>query len=796
VYVSRHLFFLAILLLSLSGPALSQTPEEIDRQTVEVNSLLDRAESISSDLERENLARQALKLSKDLRYDGGTLRALLMLADLTDRSGRKEEALKHYLEAEEKLQNRFTPGVLLNVYRKLGDLFYRDGLFDIANRYYVKALELKPDDWVVMEKAGDAFLQELRFDSAETIYKTLVTHYRQAGNLPHVVQVYQKLATAYERIDNTGKSLYYYLLIEDIIEREGVPPEKGVMYNNLGRQYARLKDYAKALEYFKKAELQCVYIECDYMEVLYANLGIAYHNTGETSKGLPYLQKAHGILTARRDRVSLANLEHLMAGVYLSAGDLYNALKHNNIAIDLARETQQRQVLVNAYKTAADVYLDLFDFEKALEYFRLYLQLMDTIREQEQEELQQVNRQRTLLAAAEGQIKYLIAQQNFKDLELQQARYEQERLRLEIQQKEGENLLLAKQQEVDQAKIREQGLQALQDRQKLRLAVQQRDAERQNRVILDLRQREIIERAQAMADSASQAQEVKILRSEKELADFELSQQAIFNRFATGVGILLLVIAGLLGGGWWFGRQTNRRLAEERGKSDRLLLNILPGEVAQELKSHGYATPRHYPSVTIVFTDFANFTLLSSQLSPEKLIEELDDCFLAFDEISDRHGLEKIKTIGDAFMCAGGLPVPNETHPRDAVQAALAMFEWLEERRRSKTGATFLEMRVGIHTGPVVAGVVGKNKFAYDIWGDAVNLAARLEEHGEPGRINISRATYEAVKDQFECTFRGEKEVHNKGKVEMYFVEGPLPPASGESTEERNNAGATSNLKI
>ena len=146
-------------------------------------------------------------------------------------------------------------------------------------------------------------------------------------------------------------------------------------------------------------------------------------------------------------------------------------------------------------------------------------------------------------------------------------------------------------------------------------------------------------------------------------------------------------------------------------------------------------------------------------------------CFLAFDEIIEKYRLEKIKTIGDAFMCAGGLPKTNDTHPVDAVLAALEISEWLKNRTEKTPGALFREMRIGIHTGPVVAGVVGKHKFAYDIWGDAVNLAARLEEQGEPGRVNISQVTYEAVKETFHCIPRGLKEVHNKGLVNMYFVD-------------------------
>ena len=239
-----------------------------------------------------------------------------------------------------------------------------------------------------------------------------------------------------------------------------------------------------------------------------------------------------------------------------------------------------------------------------------------------------------------------------------------------------------------------------------------------------------------------------------------------------------------MGVSWWFARRAKRRLesqnrkiqtqnvqiqAEQR-KSEGLLLNILPQEIADELKASGQATPRLYESATVLFSDFVNFTRLSAILTPKELIDELNECFLAFDEICENHGLEKIKTIGDAYMCAGGLPIPNDTHPSDAVAAALEMFQWLEQRKHERPNAHLTEMRIGINTGPVMAGVIGKKKFAYDIWGDAVNLAARLEEHGEPGSVNVSGATAAAVKNKFTAIHRGQKEVHNKGLVDMYFI--------------------------
>jgi class 3 adenylate cyclase len=216
----------------------------------------------------------------------------------------------------------------------------------------------------------------------------------------------------------------------------------------------------------------------------------------------------------------------------------------------------------------------------------------------------------------------------------------------------------------------------------------------------------------------------------------------------------------------------NKEIELERQKSDALLLNILPEETAQELKETGYAQPRSYDLVTVMFTDFKGFTQISEKLSPEELIKKLEYCFTEFDKICDKYDLEKIKTIGDAYMCAGGVPVANTSNPKDAVQAGLEMQKFMKEwkNHQDKIGEPAFELRLGIHTGSVVAGVIGKNKFAYDIWGDAVNLAARMESSGEVGKVNISETTYEHVKNDFQCEHRGKIIAKNKGEIDMYFV--------------------------
>lgn len=221
-------------------------------------------------------------------------------------------------------------------------------------------------------------------------------------------------------------------------------------------------------------------------------------------------------------------------------------------------------------------------------------------------------------------------------------------------------------------------------------------------------------------------------------------------------------------------RQRTEELETEKKKSERLLLNILPAHTAQELIETGRTIPRQYRSATILFTDFKDFTRISSRLSPETLINELNEYFVEFDRIIGEHRFERIKTIGDAYMAAGGIPVQNRTSAIDGVLAALKIRDATLElnRRRREADRPVFELRIGINTGEIVAGVVGSKRFAYDIWGDAVNLASRMEGAGHVGRINISQDTYDMVRYFFDCEVRGEIEIKNRGVVEMYFVNG------------------------
>ena len=220
----------------------------------------------------------------------------------------------------------------------------------------------------------------------------------------------------------------------------------------------------------------------------------------------------------------------------------------------------------------------------------------------------------------------------------------------------------------------------------------------------------------------------------------------------------------------------------EKEKSETLLANVLPKNTANEIMEKGKATKIKYNFVTVLFSDIQGFTKIAEEMNPEVLIDELDKFFFHFDSVVEKFGIEKIKTIGDAYMCAGGIPEKNRTNPVEVILAALEMKGYMKKLKETSEleGMKYWDIRVGIHTGTVVAGVVGQKKLSYDIWGDTVNTASRMESSGEAGKINISGTTYEFVKDFFTCEYRGKMPVKYKGELEMYFVNGIVPDLADE----------------
>jgi len=280
---------------------------------------------------------------------------------------------------------------------------------------------------------------------------------------------------------------------------------------------------------------------------------------------------------------------------------------------------------------------------------------------------------------------------------------------------------------------------------------------------------------QMIMNSINREQQVrdKINEEQKRESERMIRQKKTERNMMAGFVAFLFILSFVIFRNYRIQKKSNIRLDEEKKRSESLLLNILPGETAEELKQTGKAKAKHFGEVTVMFTDFKDFTQASEKMKADELVEEIHFYFSEFDRIVTLYGIEKIKTIGDSYMCVGGLPVCNDSHAKDVVSCALELQEFMDVQKilRSHSDKPWFELRIGIHTGPVVAGIVGTRKFAYDIWGDTVNTASRMESSGEPGKVNISGATYEKVKDHFSCTYRGKVQAKHKGLVDMYFAD-------------------------
>lgn len=291
-----------------------------------------------------------------------------------------------------------------------------------------------------------------------------------------------------------------------------------------------------------------------------------------------------------------------------------------------------------------------------------------------------------------------------------------------------------------------------------------------------------IRNVQSVEEMANLRTDFELARKQTEvdlLNEQKSNQRNIVIATAIALFLIMLLALGLYRRNKYIGR-TKKIIEKEKNRSEQLLLNILPQETAMELKENGKVGAKRYDAVTILFTDFKNFTHYAESLPPEELVKTVDFYFSKFDEIIEKHGLEKIKTVGDAYMCAAGVPFPVEDHAHRILLAACDMLSFVKEAyEHNPREETRFHIRIGVNSGPVVAGVVGKKKWAYDIWGDAVNIAARMETSSQLGKINISENTYELVKDKFDCHYRGEIMVKNKGMMKMYFVKGKKAMSQG-----------------
>ncbi len=583
---------------------------------------------------------------------------------------------------------------------------------------------------VSLNNIGYIYKQKGKIETALDYYNRALKMQKKVGDKSRMAQTLNNMGVIQQnqgKISSALESYYHALkLQEELNDSLGIASS----YFNIGSLHYRLEDYDMALSYYQKAlKVYKGLGSKKGISNVYNNMGVLYKEKGDFTSALNFYKKCIKLKKEIGETPGLIDS-------YINIGTMYSLLGDNKSAYDnydqarlLSAETENANGLTTAYNHIAELKYEAGEImgeDGSYAYAQKSLNIAqeigfpEKIRDASELLYRIFNKQGKYAESLEMHELYIQMKDSISNIENQratsrrQAQYEYETQKA-LDDKEHEKLLAIEVEEKEKQKIlvyaASTGL--------LFLIVFL--AYVFNRLKVTRRQKRTIEEQKKEVDKA--------------YVDLNV----------------------------------------EKEKSEELLLNILPEEVAEELKEKGAADARSIENVTVLFTDFKGFTALSEQLSAKALVNEINTCFSAFDRIMEKYNVEKIKTIGDAYMAAGGLPVPNETHALDVIHAALeiqAFMLSLAEEKKAKNEPYF-EIRIGVHTGPVVAGIVGVKKFQYDIWGDTVNTASRMESSGGVGKVNISAATYELIKDNTAFTFesRGDIEAKGKGKLQMYFVE-------------------------
>ena len=660
--------------------------------------------------------------------------------------------------------------------------YYREARLYKKARYYLQLIEKKgvatsEDNIKNMLSIVQLYGDEGRPDSAEIYLKHLERTYPSSNAKIRIARV-QKLADIYLENQNYEKAKDFYVEIEELVIENKYDKELFAIANNLGFISSLSNAPSSAIEYFLKAEAAISKTDTkNHIKVL-INLAIQYNKIGNQKQSELYLLKANKLALAQGESQSLIN--HLLSELQLEEGQIYRAEYYNGLAIDEASLQDDKVLLSDAYYVAAIVQTELLDYERALQYYEMHLNLRNKLENELQKKINNASKIQEQLNITENEIKYLKLDQIRRETERKRLLLSEKNLQLVndtllLSQKQNESALLLskKENEVQNEKLKVQQLEAVKVRNENELLKQSLNFEIQKRSLDSIKIVKKLELDSLTREQERIEQEATVLKQDNAISKLEIAKQNDFKKFISIIALLSGLIFFLTLLGLFNLRGRNKIIKIERERSDVLLHSILPQETAEELKSKGYASPKSYDMVTVLFTDFTDFTRISSKMSAEELIKELEICFSAFDDIIKSYEIERIKIIGDSYMCAGGVPVAMEDNPDRVVGAAIEMQKYMLQRyaAKRKLNLDYWQMRIGIHTGPVVAGVVGKNKFAYDIWGDSVNIASRLENQCEAEKIIVSTATKKLLNKNFKFEYSQSYALKGTQVVEAQYLQ-------------------------
>ena len=709
------------------------------------------------------LYEQAMAINENYKNDYGiseNLRGIGWCYFLQSDLKKARENYDKSLAICEKQQNKQGMAAALG---NIGNVYYYLSDYSKALEYYQEALKINEQLGNKSGMANNLGNIGLVYNSLSEYPNALEYHQKalsineQLGNKSGMAMNLGHIGNVYTSLSDYPKALEYHQKAFSINEQLGNKSRMAGNLGNIGSVYSSLSDYPKALEYHQKA-LSIHEQLGDKIGIAtnFGNIGNAYAELSDYPKALEYYQKARSIHEQLGNKSGMANNLVNTGIIWCDAPDsvlkqmklnpnerFVKALEYQNRGLQIAKEIGNVNDQKIGWQNLSSTYEKQGDYAKAYEAYKEFIVLRDSVIGVEVKNNIQRKEMQFAFEKKETELKFQ-QQLTAEQLEKQQLLNKQQQQALAISQKEKDLQRLA----------------YLKDKAEL----EKEKSEKEKQLSISEKEKELLNKEKAL-------QSAQLLAQKQELA----TKQAQRNLFIAGT-VLMLLLAGSVFVGLKRTQKEKKisdslRLQSDklREQSDNLLHNILPEEVAGELKRQGSSKAKQFANTTVLFTDFADFTNISEKMSPEELVAEIDFCFKAFDEIIERNGLEKIKTIGDAYMAASGLPNEDTNHAINATKAALEIKQWMLQHKQ--TGGKF-EVRIGLSSGPVVAGIVGNKKFQYDIWGDTVNTASRMESSGEVGKVNISHSTYELIKDDSDFTFesRGKIAAKGKGEIDMYFA--------------------------
>lgn len=598
-------------------------------------------------------------------------------------------------------------------------------LLDIASQLYGP----QPDSSIVYSRKAIALATEINFKKGLAYaHKNMGLGYYMKGEFLDVLRHWEMSLS----------------IFEDIYDENGISN----LLSNLGAVYQTKGDDPTALDYFiRSAKIAEKIQDSTRLGTVYLNMGSVYSNEETTyDDALESFNKSMTIFSSMGYDEGVGTVAINIADLHIRNGKPQDALPHLNDA--LKAYTRSGGSLSYTYNLLGKAYKDLKRYGRAKEY------QLKAIEEADRNDAK-LEKTKALISLGDVLIEqkaYVEAVDNLKEgLKLTEVTgvYRDRK-----DAYEGLSKAYSGMKDFKNAYNYQQLFTSISD------------------TIRNDSYEESIGEIRFQYDLENKEREILLLNVDNELKQTQIESTTASKRLLYALAALLLAMVGGGFSRYRFIQKSNARLAEERNKSESILLNILPKETAEELKEHGSIKAKFFKEVTVLFTDFKQFSVVAEGIPAEHLVQSLDYFFKKFDIITEKHNLEKIKTIGDAYMCAGGLPTENKTHAENALSAALEILEFVKDTQDNPPKGIYpFETRIGINTGPVVAGVVGTKKFQYDLWGNTVNIAARMESNSESGKINISENTYQHLKDKHHFTYRGVIKAKNEKLLKMYYAE-------------------------